>query len=718
VIEVAQGEGEKKRVYELARELNLSSEALLKVLSGMQIKVKSHMSTLTPEQADQVRKRFEREKQKARSRAARSKKRRRKKKKKKSATSTAEAEKTVKDTLAKIDSSKSRTRKKRRRKYKEEKHERHEKQVTTAEEEDVLRITEFTSPSELADMMGVNLNKVISKCLELGVMATANQRLDIDTLTLLGAEFGYEVEKVSEYGAEELEQKRKEKSEREVTRPPVVTIMGHVDHGKTALLDRIRSTNVIASESGGITQHIGAYVADVGEEGHKITFIDTPGHEAFTAMRTRGAQVTDIVVLVVAADSKVMPQTEEAIDHARAAGVPILVTISKMDLPTANPERIKQDLAGRQILVEEWGGEVLCAEVSAITGEGVDDLLEKILLQAELLELTAYPDRPARGAVLEGKIDPRRGSVVNVLVQDGTLYEGDCFVAGQYRGRIRAMYDENDNQLDSVGPSFPVQILGSSGVPEAGDSFTAVDSEQEAKEVSRRRQVVERERDLQTRRHVTLEDFWRASEEGEGILNLIVKADVQGSAEAIVDTLTKMGSDEVSVEIVHSGVGGITEGDVMLAAASDAVVIGFRVRPDIRAREKANSMGVEINTFNVIYDVQETIKKALSGLLKPEEKEEFLGSAEVREIFKVPNIGNVAGCYVVGGTVSRNAMARLVRDGVEVWNGRIASLKHFQEDRKEISAGFECGIGLEGFQDLKVGDIIECYRILEISREL
>jgi len=711
------GSSKKKRVYELARELNLSSEALLKVLKELDITVKSHMSTLSEEECEKVRKRYEREKQKARSRGARSKKRRKRRKKK--VPTKAEAEKAVKDTLAKMDAKRTRSKKKKRRRYKEEKQERHEKKQETDEEDSTIRITEFTSPSELSDQIGVSLNKVIATCLELGVMATANQRLDMDTLTLLAAEFGYEVEKVSEYGAERLEEKRQEKSENEVPRAPVVTIMGHVDHGKTALLDHIRSTNVVASESGGITQHVGASVARLDEMGEDtVTFIDTPGHEAFTAMRTRGAQVTDIVVLVVAADSRVMPQTEEAIDHARAADVPIVVAISKMDLSTANPDFIKQDLANRNILVEEYGGEVLCSEVSAMTGEGVEDLLEKIVLQAEMLELTAYPERPARGTVLEGKVDPRRGSVVNLLVQDGTLHEGDYFVAGQYRGRVRAIYDEKDDELEEVGPSMPAQILGSSGVPEAGDSFTTVDSEQEAKEVSRRRQMVERERELQSRQHMTLEDFWKATEEGEGVLRLIVKADVQGTAEAIVDTLTRMGTDEVSVDIIRSGAGGITEGDVMLAAASDAVILGFRVRPDGRAREKASSMGVEINTFNVIYDVEDTVHKALSGLLAPEEKEEFLGSAEVRQIFKVPKVGNIAGSYVVGGVIKRNAKARLVRNGVEVWNGNISSLKRFQEDRREVAAGYECGIGLEGYNDLKVGDIIECYTVVKVAREL
>lgn len=705
----------KKRVYELARELNLSSEALLKVLTEMKVEARSHMSTLSTEQAQLVQQKFEKEKQEARSRASRGRKRRKRKKKN---LVTAEAVKTVKTTLASMDTKKARGRKKKRRKYREEKSERHEKQAAASvEETGVLRVTEYTSPSELAEMMGMSASQVISKCLGMGVMATLNQRLDIDTISLLAAEFGYEVEAVAEYGAEALETMRLMTSGEEISRPPVVTIMGHVDHGKTALLDRIRSSNVIATEAGGITQHIGAYVSRLGDGSH-ITFIDTPGHAAFTAMRARGAQITDIVILVVAADSRVMPQTEEAIDHARAASIPIIVAITKMDLPAANPDFIKQDLSQHKVLVEEWSGQIQCAEVSSITGEGVGDLLDKILVQAELMELTAVPERPAKGTVLEGKIDPRRGSMVNILIQDGTLRENDYFVAGRFSGRIRAMFDENESSLREVIPGYPVQILGSSGVPEAGDSFVAVDSEQKARKVSLRRKLVERERELHSRGMTTLEDFWKASSGSESVLHLIVKADVQGSAEAIVDTLSSMCTDEVSVDIIRSGAGGITESDVMLAAASESVIIGFRVRPDARSWEKATDMGVEISTFNVIYDIEDTVKKALSGLLKPEEREEFTGSAEVRDTFKVPKIGLIAGCYVVAGTIKRNSRAKLVRDSIVIWEGSLASLKHFKEDRKEIAAGLECGIGLTGFNDVTIGDIIECFEIIEIAREL
>lgn len=706
--------GNKMRVYELARELNLSSEALLKVLEEMKVSVKSHMSSMTAEDIVKVRVRFDEEKIAARSKTALKK---RKKKKRRKPRITAEAVKTVRDTLARIDSGTGKARQKKRRKYKEEKQERQVTEHTGPDETVLIRITEYTSPSELSELMDLPLSKVIGKFMELGVMATANQRLDVETVSLVADEFGFEVEMVESYGAEEIEDKRLNTDGIEVPRSPIVTVMGHVDHGKTALLDRIRSTNVLSTESGGITQHIGAYITKFSEN-RRITFIDTPGHEAFTAMRTRGARVTDIVILVIAADSRVMPQTEEAIDHARAAGVPIVVAITKIDLPTANTDFIKKDLASHKILVEEWGGDILCSEVSSITGENIDDLLEKLMLQTDMLELAACPERPAKGTVLEGEVDPRRGIVVNIIVQDGTLRLEDYFIVGCFSGKVRAMYDDNNQEIEEAGPGVPVQILGCSSVPDAGESIVVVESEHEARKVTRIRQLVQRERDLHTGRMISLKDFWQKSGETSGILNLIIKADVQGTAEAIVDTLTGLGNNEVSVNIIRSGAGGISGNDVNLAAASNAVIIGFRVRPDARAREEASALDIEIATFSVIHQVEETVTKALSGLLKPEEKEEFLGSAEVRDLFKVPKIGVVAGSYVVNGVIRRNARVRLVRSGVDIWSGNISSLKRFKEDRKEVKSGFECGIGLSGYNDIKVGDVIEAFEIVSVSREL
>jgi translation initiation factor IF-2 len=705
----------KHRVYELARELNISSEALLKVLAELEIEAKSHMSTVGLEDTKRVVEQFEKQKEEAKTHATKKRKRRRRKKK---TVVSAETVKNVKKTLAKIDSGSIKNRKSKKTKYRKEKQERHDLRSTPEEDRNVIKVAEFTSPAELSQLMGIPVAGIIATCMGLGVIATANRRLDVVTIALIAEEYGFTICEVNEFGAEALEDARISAGEGvQEERPPVVTIMGHVDHGKTALLDRIRSANVISTESGGITQHIGAYVATVNDD-NQITFIDTPGHAAFTAMRARGAMVTDIVVLVVASDSRVMPQTKESIDHARAAGIPIIVAISKMDLPTANPEFIKKDLASHSVLVEEWSGSVQCAEVSAISGEGIDDLLEKILLQAEMLELSSVPERLARGTVLEGRVDPRRGVIISLLVQDGTLREGDCFVAGQFSGRVRALFDENDVEISEVPPGYPVQLLGCPEVPDAGDSFIAVESEQEARKVALRRQMVEREKILYARRKVSLEDFWATAPSEERVLNVIIKSDVSGSAEAIVDSLAKLQNDEVGIHVIHSGAGGISESDVDLAAASNAVIIGFKVRPDHRARERAIEEGIDISTYNVIYDIEDTVRKALGGMLKPEEKEVFLGSAEVRDTFKVPKVGVIAGCYIVSGKIKRNAVARLVRNGVVLWEGEISSLKHFKDDKREMVAGFECGIGLARFNDIKAADTIESFEIVKIAREL
>ncbi len=706
----------KSRVYELARELNISSEALLKVLKELKIESKSHMSTVSATDTEKVIKQFEKQKLEAKTRATKKRKRRRRKKK---TVVSAETVKNVKKTLAKIDSAGAKKRKSKKVRYKKVKQERHEEQRVIQDGEEIeIKITEFTSPAEFSKQAGIPVNTIVATCMKLGVMATANQRLDVDTITLVAEELEIKVREVSEYGAEALEEARVFDVDVEIEeRPPVVTIMGHVDHGKTALLDRIRSANVISTESGGITQHIGAYVASVHDD-NQITFIDTPGHAAFTAMRARGAMVTDIVVLVVASDSRVMPQTKESIEHARAAGIPIIVAITKCDLSTSNPDFIKQDLAKNNVLVEEWSGNIQCATVSAMTGEGIEELLDMILLQAQMLELTAVPDRLAKGTVLEGRIDPRRGAIVNILVQDGTLKEGDCFVAGQFSGRVRALFDESDDAVEDVPPGYPIQLLGCPGVPAAGDSFICVENEQEARKVALQRQIMQREKALHAKQNVTLEDFFETSSTGERVLNIIIKSDVSGSGEAIVDTLSKLQNDEVGINVVLCGTGGINSSDVDLAVASNAVILGFKVRPDQRAREKANDEGVEISTYNVIYHLEDTVRKALGGLLKPEEKEEFLGSVEVRDTFKVPKIGVIAGCYIVAGKIKRNAIARLVRNGVVLWEGKISSLKHHKDDKREMLAGFECGIGLEKYNDIKVGDTIESFEIIKIARTL
>ncbi len=569
---------------------------------------------------------------------------------------------------------------------------------------------------DLAGQLGKKATDVIMKLMTMGVMATINQELDVDTATIIAEEFGATVEvKVSK--EEELFTDIEDAPEDLQHRPPVVTIMGHVDHGKTSLLDMIRSTHVTSTEAGGITQHIGAYQVET--HGQKITFLDTPGHEAFTAMRARGAQITDIAILVVAADDGVMPQTIEAIDHAKAAKVPIIVAVNKIDKPEADPERIKQELTNYGLVPEEWGGDTIMVPVSAKKGVGIDDLLDMILLVAEMAELKANPNRNAKGKVIESKLDKGRGPVATLLVQAGTLHVGDFLIVGTTQGRIRAMFDYKGRSLKTAGPSMPVEILGLNEVPEAGDDYIAVDNEKLAKQVADKRQKEKHQQEIARNTKVSLEDLFAQIKEGEiKELNIVLKADVQGSIEAIRQSLEKLGNDEVRVNIIRTAVGGIREADVMLAAASNALIIGFNVRPDANARKLAEKEEIQINTYRVIYEAIEDVKAALSGMLDPDIKEVELGQAEIRSIFKVPKVGAVAGCYITEGKFTRAARVRVVRDGVVIHEGNLASLKRFKDDVKEVASGFECGLSIERFNDIKEGDILEAYTFEEVKRAL
>lgn len=580
-----------------------------------------------------------------------------------------------------------------------------------------LKVNEFIAVNELANLMNVPVSDVITKCIELGLMVSINQRLDFETITLVADEFGYEAELQEEYTSDALEDEEDEPEDLK-PRPPVVTIMGHVDHGKTSLLDYIRRTNVVAGEAGGITQHIGAYKVDL-DGGRSITFLDTPGHEAFTAMRARGAKLTDIVVLVVAADDAVMPQTVEAINHAQAAGVPIVVAINKIDKPGANPERLKQQLADRNILVEEWGGKYQSVEISAKHGTNVDQLLEKILLEAELLDLKANPDRPARGVVVESELDKGRGITGTILVQKGTLKIGDPFIAGIYQGKVRAMFDERGNKVTEAPPATPVLVLGFEGPPQAGDSFVVVESERVAREIGIKRQQLKREQDQKQIHYVTLDEIAKQiSIGGVKELPLIVKGDVDGSVEALADSLLKLSTEEVKVNVIHKGVGGISESDVLLADASKAIIIGFHVRPNLNARKLAEKQLVDIRLYNVIYDAINEVRSALEGLLSPVISEEITATLEVRDTFKVPKFGTVAGCYVLEGKIARSNKIRLIRDGIVIFEGDIGNLKRFKDDVREVDAGYECGLNIANYNDVKVGDIIEAYKLIETKKTL
>ena len=587
-------------------------------------------------------------------------------------------------------------------------------------EKTLVRVNEFVSVSELAVAMKVPATQIVQFAFkELGLMVTVNQRLDFDQIELIASAFGFQAVREDEYAAEAELDQAEESPEQMVSRPAVVTIMGHVDHGKTSLLDYVRKANIVAGEAGGITQHIGAYHVELPGD-KRITFLDTPGHQAFTAMRARGAQVTDIVVLVVAADDQVMPQTIEAISHARNAGVPMIVAINKIDLPTANVQKVKQDLLQHNVVLEEFGGTVLSAEISAKKGTGIDHLLEQILLQSEILDLKANPTGKGHGTVLEATLDPGKGPLATILVQRGTLVGGDNFICGRFSGRVRALYDERGKAVKSATPSIPVQILGFEGVPSAGDIFAVVTDAVEAREIAQKRQRLEREaQNRRSAKGTSLEDFSRALKEGEvTMLRIIIKADQGGPAEALADALAQLSTSEVRVDVVHRGVGAITESDILLAKASGAIVLGFHVRPDSNARSAAEREQVDVRTYRIIYEAVEDVRNALEGLLKPEERETVLGEAEVLQLFKVSKVGTIAGCMVRSGTIQRTAKARVVRDGTAVYTGALSSLKRFKDDVRDVREGLECGIGIENFNDLKAGDRIESFRMEEIKRTL
>jgi translation initiation factor IF-2 len=586
-------------------------------------------------------------------------------------------------------------------------------------EKKTVRVNEFITVSELADILKVPATQIVSFAFKhLGLMVTINQRMDFDQIELIASEFGFEAVREEDYAAAPTEEPQEDAGERR-SRPPVVTIMGHVDHGKTSLLDYIRRANVVAGEAGGITQHIGAYHVGL-PDGRSLTFLDTPGHEAFTAMRARGAQVTDIVVLVVAADDAVMPQTIEAISHAKNAGVPMIVAINKCDLPAANPMKVRQDLLQHGVVLEDFGGQVLASEISAKKGTGVSELLDQVLLQAEILDLKANPDRRATGSVIEAQLDQGKGAVATILVQSGTLRVGDDFICGLHSGRVRALLDERGKPVKEAGPAIPVQVLGLTGVPMAGDQFIAVADAAEAREIAQRRERLDREaRSRRTAKGaVSLEDFMASSGEGKRQLKLLIKADQGGPAEALADALQQLSNAEVQVEVVARAVGAVTESDILLAKASGAIIIGFHVRPDTKARAAADREGVEIKLYRIIYEAVADVRAALEGMLRPEEKEVIVGEAEVRETFKVPKIGVIAGCFVRSGLMNRQGRVRVVRDGIEVYDGTLASLRRFKDDVKEVKEGYECGIGVENFNDLKVGDVIELYRTESVARSL
>ena len=630
-----------------------------------------------------------------------------------------EIQKQVKETYARMSETKSFGAKHRKEKRELAALRSQEEMEAAAAENKVLKVTEFVTVNDLATLMNnTPVVKVIGACMSLGMMVSINQRLDAETLVLVAEEFGYKVEFVTAELTEEIQQQEPDKEEDLVERPPVITVMGHVDHGKTSLLDNIRNTNVIAGEAGGITQHIGAYNVEL-ENGRRITFLDTPGHEAFTAMRARGAQMTDLAIIIVAADDAVMPQTKEAIAHAQAAGVPMVFAINKIDKPGANPDTIRRQLSEMNILVEDWGGKYQCQEISAKKGINVDKLLEKVLFETDLLELKANPSKPGSGAVIESSLDKGRGYLATVLVQDGTMRVGDVILSGSYYGRVKAMYNERGQKVAEAGPSTPVSILGLNGAPAAGEKFNILADEKEAKSIANRREQLIRIQGIKTQKHLTLEEIGRRIAIGNfKELNVIVKGDVDGSVEALSDSLIKLSTEEVRVNVIHKAVGAISESDVLLAEASDAVIIGFQVRPSAEARRSAEKEGIEIRLYSVIYDCINEVKEGIEGMLEPEKKEEVTATAEVKQTFKISKVGTIAGCQVKEGKLTAKAQVRLIRDGIVVYTGALASLQRGKDDAKEVAAGFECGCGLEKFNDIHPGDVIEAFTVVEIKRSL
>ena len=630
-----------------------------------------------------------------------------------------EVQKQVRETLEKLQGKSS---KGKGAKYRKEKRDQHrqktEDELANVEAESkLLKVTEFVTASEVATMMDVSVTEIISACMTLGMMVTMNQRLDAETLSIVAEEFGYSVEFVTADIEDSIEEILDNEEDLK-PRAPIVTVMGHVDHGKTSLLDYIRKENVIAGESGGITQHIGAYSVEL-SSGQKITFLDTPGHEAFTAMRARGAQVTDLAIIVIAADDDIMPQTKEAISHAQAAGVPIVFAINKIDRPTANPDKIKEGLSQMNLLVEDWGGKIQSHDISALKGDGVDDLLEKVLLEAELLELKANPNRASSGTVVEAFLDKGRGYVSTILVQTGTLKIGDYVLAGKNSGKVKAMHDERGNTVETAGPSSPISILGLDGAPQAGDKFIVFSDEREAKQIAVKRTQLQREQSVRTQRHITLDEIGRRIALGDfKELNIILKGDVDGSVEALTDSFQKLSTEEIQVNIIHKAVGAITESDVLLASASDAIIIGFNVRPTGNARQIADKEEIDIRIYSIIYDAINDLKDAMEGMLSPDFKEEITGTSEVRETFKISKIGTIAGCMVTTGKIFRNCGIRLIRDGVVIYSGELASLKRFKDDVKEVAKGYDCGIQIKNYNDLKEGDIIEGFQQVEIKKKL